>query len=87
MNPCASDFADDVISCVDDITALLPRLFAKFDQRVVVTAMAEHIGSALNRLLQSGEIAPGLARRFLAMIESTAFFISGTAAEGEDPAA
>ena len=85
MTQSANRFADDVLACVDDINTLLPTLFRSYDERVVVTAMAEHIGWALRLLMESGDCSPRVARRLLRLVESTAFLKAGVPSGGAAP--
>lgn len=66
-------FAEDVLSCVDDLNAVLPRLAARYEDLVVVAALAEHVGGALRIFMQAGICNPVQARRVLAHLEETAF--------------
>ena len=52
MNPDADEagmaaFEQGILACMRDLDALLPDLATRYDQTVIVSAMAEHVGSAL----------------------------------------
>jgi hypothetical protein len=40
-------FEQGIVACMRDLDALLPDLASRYDQTVIVCAMAEHVGSAL----------------------------------------
>jgi hypothetical protein len=66
-------FAEDVLSCVDDLNAVLPRLAARYQDLVIVAALAEHVGGALRIFMRAGICTPDQARRVLAHVHETAF--------------
>jgi hypothetical protein len=66
-------FADDVLSCVDDLNAVLPRLAARYEDLVIIAALAEHVGGALRIFMHAGICSPDQARRVLAHVHETAF--------------
>jgi hypothetical protein len=66
-------FAEEVLACVDDLNAVLPRLAARYEDLVIVAALAEHVGGALRIFMQAGICNPLQARRVLAHLEQTAF--------------
>ncbi len=66
-------FAEDVLSCVDDLNAVLPRLATRYEDLVIVAALAEHVGGALRIFMSAGICSPDQARRVLAHVEDTAF--------------
>ena len=66
-------FAEDVLSCVDDLNAVLPRLAARYEDLVIIAALAEHVGGALRIFMRAGICNPDQARRVLAHLEDTAF--------------
>lgn len=66
-------FAADVLACVDDLNALLPRLATRYEDLVIVAALAEHVGGALRIFMHAGVCSPEQARRVLAHVEDTAF--------------
>jgi hypothetical protein len=66
-------FAEDVLSCVDDLNTILPRLAARYEDLVIVAALAEHVGGALRIFMQAGICSPAQARRVLTHMEDTAF--------------
>ena len=66
-------FAEDVLSCVDDLNAVLPRLAARYDDLVIIAALAEHVGGALRIFMHAGICSPEQAHRVLAHVHDTAF--------------
>ncbi|HEU4626798.1 MAG TPA: hypothetical protein VFS52_18695 [Steroidobacteraceae bacterium] len=66
-------FAEDVLSCVDDLNAVLPRLAARYQDLVIVAALAEHVGGALRVFMHAGICTPDQARRVLDHVHETAF--------------
>jgi len=66
------DFATDVLDCMDEISALLPLLTARFKAMIVVCAFAEHLGSALQLLVRRNVCDAQQARRLLQHIERIA---------------
>jgi hypothetical protein len=66
-------FAEDVLSCVDDLNAFLPRLTARYEDLVIVAALAEHVGGALRIFMQAGICTPEQARQVLTHVADTAF--------------
>jgi len=66
-------FAHSVLACVADLnTKVLPRLTSRYDSMVVVSALAEHVGSALRILLQRQIFDEEEARQVIARIRETA---------------
>jgi hypothetical protein len=66
-------FAEDVVSCVDDLNAVLPAFVVRYDELVLVAALAEHVGGALRIFMRAGLCSTDQARRVLAHMEQTAF--------------
>jgi len=66
-------FAEDVLSCVEDLNAVLPALAARYQELVLVAALAEHVGGALRIFIRAGLCTPDQARRVLRHLEETAF--------------
>lgn len=66
-------FAQDVVRCVDDLNAVLPAFVLRYDELVLVAALAEHVGGALRIFMRSGLCSSDQARRVLAHMEQTAF--------------
>ncbi len=73
MSISENKFADDVLSCVDDLNAVLPRLAMRYDELVIVAALAEHVGGALRIFMRSGICTPQQARRLITHMDDTAF--------------
>jgi aminoglycoside phosphotransferase (APT) family kinase protein len=66
-------FAENVLSCVDDLNAVLPRLATRYEDLVIIAALAEHVGGALRIFMHAGICNAEQARRVLAHVEDTAF--------------
>jgi hypothetical protein len=66
-------FAENVLSCVEDLNAVLPGFVARYDELVLVAALAEHVGGALRIFLRAGLCSEAQARRVLRHLEETAF--------------
>ena len=66
-------FAEDVLNCVDDLNAVLPAFATRYDELVLVAALAEHVGGALRIFMRAGLCSPEQARRVLRHLEETAF--------------
>jgi hypothetical protein len=73
MSTAEEKFAEDVLACVDDLNAVLPRLAARYEDLVIIAALAEHVGGALRIFMRAGICKPEQARRVLAHLEETAF--------------
>ena len=71
--PLAEQFGEDVLACVDEINRMLPQLVRRFDDLVILAALAEHVGGGLCVFMRGGVCTPEQARRILAHIEATAF--------------
>ena len=44
------DFYDEVAACLEDLNAMLPELTARYGLTILVSAMAEQVGGALQAL-------------------------------------
>ncbi len=66
-------FAADVLSCVDDLNDVLPGLAVRYEELVVIAALAEHVGGALRIFMRAGLCSAQQARRVLLHVEETAF--------------
>jgi hypothetical protein len=90
MSSKGRSFGDGVRACVEDMNKMLPRLNRRYDSMVIVSALAEHIGSALRILIQREVCDADKARLVISHIEDTAFLNearkSGTAPENTPPA-
>jgi hypothetical protein len=84
-------FENGLRACVEDINKLLPELSRRYDMVVIISALAEHMGSAL-RILQRRKVCDAAqARLVIKHIEGTAFLrndaqkASGTRPGGASP--
>jgi hypothetical protein len=67
-----SSFADNVLTCVNDIADVIPRLTRRYDARVVVNAFAVHTSLALRNLVERGVCDAAQAQAVLRHVEQTA---------------
>ncbi len=72
-------FAEDVLNCVEDLNAVLPAFVTRYDELVLVAALAEHVGGALRIFMRAGLCSTEQARRVLRHLEDTAFATPGSA--------
>ncbi|TLY81054.1 MAG: hypothetical protein E6K49_00860 [Gammaproteobacteria bacterium] len=79
MPSIAPSFGDGVRACVQDMNEILPRLNRRYHSMVIVSALAEHIGSALRILIQRQVCDADKARLLIRHIEATAFLSEGLA--------
>ena len=79
-----SSFADNVLTCVNDIADVIPRLTRRYDARVVVNAFADHTSAALRSLMERGVCDTAQAQAVLRHVEQTAL---GKIAFADDSAA
>ena len=68
-----SKFREDVSACAAALNEHLPRLAARHTGLVLMAAMAEHVGGALQILMKSGQCTPEQARTLLAELETLVF--------------
>jgi hypothetical protein len=66
-------FERQVNACVKALNEQLPQLAARHSGIVLMAAMAEHIGGALQMMMQQGECTPERARKLLAEIQALVF--------------
>jgi ribose 1,5-bisphosphokinase PhnN len=80
----SSNFADNVLTCVNDIADVIPRLTRRYDARVVVNAFASHTSLALRSLVERGVCDAAQAQAVLRHVEQT---VLGKTAFQDDPEA
>jgi len=73
MSNAEEKFAEDVLACVDDLNVVLPSLAARYEDLVIIAALAEHVGGALRIFLRAGLCNSRQARRVLVHLEETVF--------------
>ena len=66
-------FDESLLACVEDINKLLPGLARRYDMTVIMSALAEHLGSALKVLMLRKICDARRAQRLIENIESSAF--------------
>jgi hypothetical protein len=69
----ADKFREDVSACATALNLHLPQLAARHTGLVLMAAMAEHVGGALQILMKSGQCTPEQARTLLAELEAAVF--------------
>jgi hypothetical protein len=85
MTTAEEKFAEDVLSCVDDLNAVLPRLAARYEDMVIIAALAEHVGGALRIFMHAKICSADQARRVLAHVHDTAFAPNRTGEARDQP--
>lgn len=83
-------FQNGLLACVRDINEVLPGLSRRYDMVVIISALAEHMGSALRILIRRKVCDARQARLAIQHIEGTAFLwkkVKATAAPGDTPCA
>lgn len=73
MTSIRESFGADVLACVEDINRLLPDLNQRYQALVIVSALGEHVGSALQLLMRRKMCDANQARLVLDRIQGTAF--------------
>ncbi len=66
-------FHQSLLECVEDINALLPRLSRRYEMPVIIDAMAEHVGSAMQVLLRKKLCDSRHAGQLIKQLEGAAF--------------
>lgn len=66
-------FNASLLQCVEDINKLLPALARRYDMTVIMSALAEHVGSALKALLQKKVCDIRQVNQVIKNIEASAF--------------
>jgi len=66
-------FEQGILACMRDLDALLPDLVSRYDQTVIVCAMAEHVGSALLALRRKNLCDDRQAELAIQHLERAAF--------------
>jgi hypothetical protein len=78
-------FQSGLLACVRDINELLPGLSRRYDMVVIISALAEHMGSALRILIRRKVCDVRQARLIIQHIEGTAFLGEGAQTPGSTP--
>ncbi len=79
------DFHRRLLACVEDISGLLPVLSRRYDMPVIIDAMAEHVGAALQVLLRKNQCTPEQAAQVIKHIEGAAFLGDPAQTKSEEP--
>jgi hypothetical protein len=67
------DFEKRLSQCMDDLTKLMPHLSRRYSGSVIVSAMAEHMGGALQGLLHNRRCSVQQVARLIGHVEAWAF--------------
>jgi hypothetical protein len=76
-------FNESLLDCVEDINKLLPGLGRRYDMTVIMSALAEHVGSALKVLLMKKVCDARQVRQVLKNIETAAFLTKSAQPKAE----
>jgi hypothetical protein len=66
-------FGLSLMECVEDLNRVLPDLTRRYGKTVVISALAEHVGSALKVMMRKELCDVREARQVIKNIESSAF--------------
>ncbi|MDB6011982.1 MAG: hypothetical protein JWL65_4232 [Gammaproteobacteria bacterium] len=66
-------FDENLLACVEDINKLLAKLGGRYDMTVIMSALTEHLGSALKVLMLRKICDARRAQQLIKNIESSAF--------------
>jgi hypothetical protein len=66
-------FDENLLACVEDINKLLAKLGRRYDMTVIMSALTEHLGSALKVLMLRKICDARRAQQLITNIESSAF--------------
>jgi hypothetical protein len=78
-------FQKSLLECVQDINKLLPGLSSRYDVTVIIGAMAEHVGAALQVLLRKNLCDERQAGKVIEQIEGSAFIATPAEAKPARP--
>lgn len=78
-------FDESLVACVADINELLPPLGRRYDMTVIISALAEHVGSALKILMLRNVCDGRQVSRIIQNIEQSAFAPKSAQPEAEGP--
>lgn len=81
----AGAFEENLVACVADINELLPPLGLRYDMTVIISALAEHVGSALKVLMLRNVCDVRQVRRVIQNIEQSAFAPKSAQSEAQGP--
>ena len=66
-------FDENLLACVEDINKLLEKLGRRYDMTVIMSALTEHLGSALKVLILRKICDAQRAQQLIKNIESSVF--------------
>jgi hypothetical protein len=76
-------FDESLLACVEDINKLLSDLGRRYDMTVIMSALCEHLGSALKVLMLRKICDARRAQQLIKNIESAAFLSNPAQPEAE----
>jgi hypothetical protein len=85
MGGTGEPFESGLLACVQDINKLLPGLGRRYDMVIIISALAEHMGSALRILIRRKLCDARQARLVIQHIEGTAFLRKSVRKAGGAP--
>jgi hypothetical protein len=77
-------FKENLVACVADISELLPPLGRRYDATVIISALAEHVGSALKVLMLRNICDARQVRQVIQNIEHSAFVPKPAQSEAQE---
>lgn len=77
-------FNESLVACVADINELLPPLGRRYDMTVIISALAEHVGSALKVLMLRNICDVRQVRQVIKNIEQSAFAPKAAQSEAQE---
>jgi hypothetical protein len=77
-------FHESLLACVEDINAMLPGLSHRYEMPVIIDAMAEHVGSAVQVLLRKKLCDRRQADLIIKQLEGAAFMNDPEKAKSEE---
>jgi hypothetical protein len=78
------DFQKSLLECVEDISELLNGLRRRYEMTVIIGAMAEHVGSALQVLMRKNVCDVRQVGQVIKQIETSAFLPKTAELKTED---
>jgi|KBSMisStandDraft_5_1062788.scaffolds.fasta_scaffold460558_3 hypothetical protein len=81
----AADFYDEVGACLEDLNAMLPELTARYGLTILVGAMAEQVGGALQALRRKKLCDDHLTGMAIERIATRAFGPHPAQVQGSEP--
>jgi hypothetical protein len=77
-------FQKSLLECVEDINALLPGLSRRYPMPVIIDALAEHVGSAMQALIRKKLCNTRHAHLMIKQLEGSAFMREAAQIKAEE---